>query len=173
MIYVIMILLRYDISLLLRYDILSREIAEKFIMSLGKVTLRVIALVFMFAARTRFPVKHSIVNVLRKRYGKILVKNVRKFEKYDFKYKKAILDLDFLLTCNEKNIIPKFLRFKVANRQLQFSNTYNICLKRLLNQEISNKRKLIRNAKQNLTSMKDVLHREMCFIDFVHVTTIF
>ena len=49
-------------------------------MSLGTVTLRVTALVFMVVARTRFPVKHSIVNVLRKRYGKILVKNVRKFE---------------------------------------------------------------------------------------------
>ena len=55
-------------------------------MSLGTVTLRVIALVFRFVVRSRFPVKHSIVNVLRKRYGKILVKNVRKFEKYDFKY---------------------------------------------------------------------------------------
>ena len=87
-------------------------------MSLGTVTLRVTALVFMVVARTRFPVKHSIVNVLRKRYGKILVKNVKKFEKYDFKYKKAILNLDFWLTCKEKNIIPKFLRFKVANRQL-------------------------------------------------------
>ena len=49
-------------------------------------TLRAIALVIMFAARTRFPFKQSIVNVLRKRYGKILVKNVRKFEKYVFKY---------------------------------------------------------------------------------------
>ena len=90
------------------------------------------ALVFMFVARTRLPVKHSIVNVLRKRYGKILVKNVRKFEKYEFKYKKAILDLDFLLTCKEKNIIPKFLRFKVANRQLQFQNAHNICLIKII-----------------------------------------
>ena len=55
-------------------------------MSLGTVTLLVIALAFMFVARTRFPVKHSIVNVLWKLYCKILVKNVRKFEKYDFKY---------------------------------------------------------------------------------------
>ena len=141
-------------------------------MLLGKVALRVIALVFMFVARTRFPVKHFIVNVLRKRYGKILVENVRKFEKYDFKCQKAILDLVFLLTCKEKKIIPKFLRFKVAQKQLQFSNTYSICLKILLNQEISNKRKLVRNAKQNLTSMKDILHHEMCFIDFGHVTTI-
>ena len=59
-------------------------------MSLGTVTLRVIALAFMFVARTRFPVKHSIVNVLPKCYGKILVKNIRKFEKYVFKHKKVI-----------------------------------------------------------------------------------
>ena len=67
------------------------EKAEKFIMSLGTVTIRVVALVFIFVARTRFPVKYSIVNVLHKRYGKILVKNGRKLEIYDFKYKKAYL----------------------------------------------------------------------------------
>ena len=61
-----------------------------------------------------------------------VVNNVRKFEKYDFKYKKAVLDLDFLFTCKKKNIIPKFLRLKVANRQLQFSNTYNICVKDII-----------------------------------------
>ena len=93
-------------------------------MSLGTVTLRVIAPVFMFVARTRFPVKYFIVNVLQKPYGKILVKNVIKFEKYDFKYKKAILDLDFLMIFKEKNIIPKFLRFKVAKRQLQLVFKY-------------------------------------------------
>ena len=87
-------------------------------MSLGTVTLWVIALVLMFVARTKFPVRHSIVNVLWKCYGKILIKNVRKFEKYDIKYKKVILDLDFLLTCKEKNIIQKLLMFKVANRWL-------------------------------------------------------
>ena len=58
--------------------------SEKLIISLGTVTLRVIELMFMFLVRTRFPDNHSIVNVLRKRYGKILVKNVRQFEKYDF-----------------------------------------------------------------------------------------
>ena len=83
-----------------------------------------------------------------------MVKNIRKFQKYDFKHKKAILDLDVLFICQEKNMIPKFLGFKVGNRLLQFSNTYNICLKRSLNQEISNKPKLVRTKKQNLTSMR-------------------
>ena len=123
-------------------DILSHEIAETFSVSLGTTALLVVSITlrFMFVARTRFPVKHSIVDVLRKCYGKILVKNVRKTEKCDFKHKKAIWDLNFLFTCKGKNTIPKFLRFKIANRQLlQFSNTYTNCLNRLLNQIISNK----------------------------------
>ena len=80
-------------------------------MSLGTVTLRVIALVFMFVARTRFLAKYSIVNVLLKRYGKILSKNVENFEKYDFKYKKVILDLNFLLT-NKYVLLMAFLCFE-------------------------------------------------------------
>ena len=60
-------------------------------MSLGTVKIRVTALVFMFVARTRFLVKLSIITVLQKRYGRILVKNVGTFKKYDFKYKKAYL----------------------------------------------------------------------------------
>lgn len=44
---------------------MSHEITEKFIVSLGTITLRVIVLVLVFAARTGFPFKHSIVNVLK------------------------------------------------------------------------------------------------------------
>lgn len=51
----------------------EQQIAEKFIMSLGTVTLWVMPLVFMFFTRIRFSVKHSIVNVLWKN----LVQNVR------------------------------------------------------------------------------------------------
>ena len=69
----------------------------------------------MFVARTRFPVKHSIVNVLRKRYGKILVKKVGKFDKHDFNYKKETLDLDFLWTCKEKKYHTEV--FKVQAEQ--------------------------------------------------------
>ena len=45
-------------------------------MSLGTVILRITALVYMFIATTRFSVKHSIINVLRKRYGKVLFNNI-------------------------------------------------------------------------------------------------
>ena len=41
------------------------------------VTLR---FTFIFVTRIKSPVKYSVVNVLGKRYGNNLVKNVRKFE---------------------------------------------------------------------------------------------
>ena len=74
---------------------------------------------------------------MRKRYGESLVKSVRKLGKLDFKHKKAQLDLEFLQTCKKNNVVPKFLRIKLANRKLSLSHAYNICQKRLLNQEIS------------------------------------
>ena len=57
-------------------------------MSFGTASVYVIALVFIFIARLRFPSGLSIVEVLRNRYGTNLVKNVRKFDKIDCKYHK-------------------------------------------------------------------------------------
>ena len=84
-----------------------------FIISLGTITLRVIKLFFMFVTRTRFPVKHSIVNVLRKRCGKIRIKNIRKFERYYLKYKKATLDLDFSLIFKREKHHTKFFKVQI------------------------------------------------------------
>ena len=49
-------------------------------MSLGTMSVCVVALVFIFIARLRFPPGLSIVEMLRNRYGTDLVKNVRKLE---------------------------------------------------------------------------------------------
>ena len=135
--------------------------------------IRVLTLVFLFLVRCRFPAQLSIINVLRKRYGETLVKHVRKLEKLDFKYKKASLDLEFLLICKRQNIIPNFLKFKLANRQLLTSNAYNICQKKLLNQEISFKRKLVRTLNLKLAFLKDNIKYDLNFIDFIHITTVF
>ena len=132
--------------------------------------LRVITLVFLFLVKCKFPTQFSIISILRKRYGENLVKSVRKLEKLDLKHKKAQVDLEFLQSC-KKNVIPKFLRSKLANRHLSSSHVYNICQKRLLNEEISNKHKLVRRLAFNLTSLKNGLKCVLNIIDFVHTTT--
>ena len=66
----------------------------------------------------------------------------------------------------------KFLRFKLANRQLSSSHAHNICQKKLLKEEISNKHKLVRTLAFNLTSLKNDLKCVLNIIDFVHITTV-
>ena len=89
-----------------------------------------------------------------------MVKLVRKLDKLDFKHKKAQVDL-------------QFLQIKLANRQLLSSHAYNICQKRLLNEEISNKHKTVRTLAFSLTSLKNELKCVLNIIDFVHITMVF
>ena len=70
-------------------------------------------MVFIFLTRLRFPSRLSIAEVLRKRYGDRTLKLVTKFEKTDIKRKKARLDLQFLKFCEDDNVIPTILRFKL------------------------------------------------------------
>ena len=80
--------------------------------------LRITTLVFLFIACVRFPASFSLIGILRKRYSRDLVKEVRTLGKLDFKHTKAILDLDFLISCR-KNSVFQFLQFKIPNRQLR------------------------------------------------------
>ena len=121
-------------------------------MSLGTISVRVVVLVFIFIARLRFPLGLSIVEVLRNRYSTNLVRNVRKLEKIDYEYRKLQLDLDFLQTCQHSNVIPKFLQFKLANRNLRSSLSYNTCQKRLLKEEINIKKNKIKQYLLELNS---------------------
>ena len=90
------------------------------------------------------------------------MKLVRKFEKTDIKHKKALLDLQFLKICEDHNVIPKFLRFKVANATLRTSLTYKRCQKKLLREEIYNKKFLVshldRDSKFLYKNVKSVLN---------------
>ena len=102
-------------------------------MSLGTMSVRAVPLGFIFVAKLRFPLGLSKVEVLHNSFGKNdLIKNVKILKKIDCKYHKLQLGLDFLQTCQHSNVIPKFLRFKLANRNLRSFSAYNTCQKRLL-----------------------------------------
>ena len=73
-------------------------------MVFGSTALRIA--VFLFIARIKFPASNSLIGVLRKSYGRDLVKEGTTLEKLDFKHKKPILDLDFLISCRKKQCFP-------------------------------------------------------------------
>ena len=68
----------------------------------GSTSLPTTNLVFLFIARIRFTATDSLIGVLRKIYGRELVKEIRTVKKIDFRHKKAILDLDFSISCGQK-----------------------------------------------------------------------
>ena len=123
--------------------------------------LFVISLLFIFLTRLRFPSKFSTCWSLKE---KIWWKNfeIRKFAKTEFKHKKALLDLQFLKICEDHNVIPKFLRFKVANANYRTSLTYKWCQKKLLRDGIYNKKlldsQLVRNSKLSYKNVKLALN---------------
>ena len=80
--------------------------------------LRIISIVFLFLVRLRFPSNLSTIQVIRNRYGYDTVKLLTQIEKLDFKHRKILLDLNFLENCIKSNVTPKFLQFRLANKDL-------------------------------------------------------
>ena len=89
--------------------------------------LRVISIVFLFLVRLRFPSNLSTIQVIRSRYGNDTVKLVRQFEKLNYKHCKILLDLNFFENCIKNDVTPKFVQFRLANKDLRNSSTNRQC----------------------------------------------
>ena len=127
----------------------------------------------MFLSKLRFPTKYSLIDIIRNRYGNEAVKVVRKFENIDFKLRKTKLDLEFLNTCLKRSLIPKFLRFRLANRTLESSTAYRQCQLRLLREEISQKKRRINTLNKQFELHKQNLVSILSYFDFIHISSIF
>ena len=79
------------------------------------------------------------------------------WKKIDFKLKKAILDLDVLISCRKNSVFSKFLQFKVSNKQLIASKAYIFCPKRSLNEEVNNKQKAVKILQGKVIELRIVL----------------
>ena len=101
--------------------------------------LRVLCWALIFILRLRFPPGSSIASILNNRYNNGSLEAFRKFQRLEMKLGKAKLDLDLLKNCKKRSVIPKFLRFKVANQRLRNSSAYRQCQNKLLQDEIADK----------------------------------
>ena len=107
--------------------------------------------------------------MIRNRYGNDTVKLVRQFEKLDYKYCKLLPDLSFLENCIKNHVIPKFLQFYSANRDLRDSSAYQQCQQKLLKPEMINKERCVRLVKKDLLSVKNELLLKLKWIFIVFV----
>ena len=119
----------------------------------------------IFLTRLCFPSKLSVPEVIRKRYGDRIFKLVRKFAKIDIKNKQALLDLQFLKFC-EDYVIPKLLIL------LYVSLTYKRCQKKLLLEEICNKKLIVSQLDRDSKLLHKNVKSTINVIDFHHVLNI-
>ena len=135
--------------------------------------VKVLTLVFLFLIRLRFPSKKSIAEIIRKRYGSDTVKQLRRFEKLDYKVRKNQGDLEFLKLCQENGLTPKFLNFKLANSNLRYSNSYKQCQSLLLKEEIKSKVSTLARQKKEFHKVKAAIQSKVSIFDFAHVSCLF
>ena len=136
------------------------------------VMLKVISLALLFWVRLRFPVDKSIVYVFPSRYGNTVVED-RKFEKTDFALRKCKLDLLFLETCLENQVIPKFLNFLVSNLHLKTSRAYQACQLKLLREEIALKRSRMKTFEKDFNTRKRKLKETLDILGYTHACCLF
>ena len=86
--------------------------------------------------------------------------------KCNFKLWICHLNIKFLLDWKKNDVIPKFLRFKLANRHLKNSQAYKNCQIRLLEEETKSKRERINSLEKNAQRVKEELHGTLSVLDF-------
>ena len=133
----------------------------------------VFAYVLLFVIKCRFPANKSIAEIIRRRYDGDVLKKIRRLEKLDFQLRKCDLDVEFLQTCLDNNLIPKFVRFKVTNSALKSSKAYRDCQLRLLKQELTNKKSARRTFVAQSKKLKDELVRTISLVDYSHIISLF
>ena len=135
--------------------------------------MKVAAIVFLFLIRLRFPHSKSLSQIIRRRYGDKIIKRLRKFEKIDYRLRKAELDLEFLVKCRDNNLISKFLNFRLANRSLRFSLTYAHCQSNLLLEEIRLKKSNVRVLRKEFDNLRSSLQQQINSIGYALICSNF
>ena len=83
----------------------------------------------------------------------------------DLKHEKAISEFDCLISCRKNSFFPKFLHFKVSNKQLRASKAFISCQKRLLNQEVNNQQKAVKTLQEKVIEVENSLNCKISYID--------
>ena len=92
-------------------------------------------------------------------------KEVKKFEKTDYKLRKCKLDIVLLEMFLEKNVIPKFLNFCVSNLHLKTSRVYFSYQMKMLREEISKKTSKLKKSEKDFVMSKRKLIETLGIID--------
>ena len=77
------------------------------------------------------------------------------------------------MDCKKNGVIPKYPRFKLANRHLNNSHVHRKCEVRLLEEEIKSKPKRINALENDTQRVKEELQKTFSALDFSYICSLF
>ena len=140
-------------------------------MILPKVVI-LFTLVLKFITRLRFPPNISIADIIKDRYGTPTLSLYRTLERRKCKFRKAQADLDFLVTCRDNYLTPKFLNFKLYKKKLKDNEVYKHFQRQLLLMEIVSRKKDMLKHKSEVDKLTNQLKDSVYNIDFTHLNNL-
>ena len=129
----------------------------------------VITLVISFLIKLRFPPHKSLNSILVERYDIDCLRVVRNLQDIDLKLRKNSEHLKFLIVCQNNHITPKFLRFKLYNKNIRNGEDYKKYQRQLLDREIEAKRTYQRACESRHELMFNLVQSKVSWFDFKHV----
>ena len=134
--------------------------------------IAVLALVLLFLIKIRFPRNTSVADIIRRRYGDPVLKLYRAMERLDYKVRKIKCDVDFLTACQQQDLLPKFLQFKLYDRSLHQTRLYRNCQRQFLRRELKSKEHLLKVSTSRLASLTSELRSVVTWIDYNHLASL-
>ena len=91
----------------------------------------------------------------------------------DYKIRKVELDICFLRKCESKDVVPNFLKFRLANKNLKNSMTNRKYQRQLLKAETDSKESRLKVLRNKFNHVKCELQIILNFIDFADICSLF
>ena len=109
-----------------------------------------------------------MAGVTQHRYGQATLDTFRALERSSVKHAKCLVDLKFLSTCRDADLVPVFLQFKLSSRRLGSSAEVLRTRRRLLTVEINAKERDIRRLEEQMATFRSRLKDIVWRIDFIY-----
>ena len=129
------------------------------------------SLVLLLIIKLRFPNGKSIHRVIQERYGRPLLTLFRRCELFDLKIRKTECDIEFLKVCQENNLTPKFVNFKLYKKNIRSTCYFRQFQNKLINNELSEKENNLKKLRSENKNLLNQLRNSISYLDSNHLFT--
>ena len=128
----------------------------------------VFCFVLLFLLKIRYPSGLPITAIIHNKFGRRVLVEYRRLEKVHFRIQKLKLDLDFLHLCKAYDVAPKFLHFKIYDKDFRNTTLYRNWQQTLLEREIRSQEFKLDRLKIEYRDCDNIFRNSVSFLDYYY-----